>query len=310
MSLIDHDTSRRGLLKCMAWAGTGLLWGVGGGLPRAAGLGSAQAATLGAPLTFLQISDTHIGFNKAANPDVLATLRQSIALVRALPAPPAFVLHTGDVSHLSKPEEFDIAQQVLGEMGLPIFHVPGEHDVVDEGQGKAFFERFGKGTNGGGWYSFDAGGVHFVALVNVTDFKPGGLAKLGAEQIEWLENDLAGLASSTPVVVFAHIPLWTVAADWGWGTEDAPQALSYLRRFGSVTVLNGHIHQVLQKVEGRVAFHTARSTAYPQPAPGTAPSPGPLTVPAGELGRYLGVATLDLQPGGGPLAIVERPLLG
>jgi 3',5'-cyclic-AMP phosphodiesterase len=146
--------------------------------------------------------------------------------------------------------------------------------------------------------------------VNVLDLKAGGMGNLGAEQLEWLEKDVKGLSASTPIVVFAHVPLWTVYAEWGWGTEDGAKALSLLKRFGSLTVLNGHIHQIMQKVEGNVTFHTARSTAFPQPAPGTAPSPGPLKVPEGELRHYLGIASVTYIENNKPLAIVDRPLAG
>ncbi|MFO1209846.1 MAG: metallophosphoesterase [Amaricoccus sp.] len=301
---------RRGFLECMTWAGTGVLWSLSGGLPRAMGLGKAMAAEAAAPFTFLQISDSHVGFDKAANPDARATLREAISRIKALPSAPAFMIHTGDISHLSQDQEFDDASEIIKEAGLPVFYVPGEHDLLDEGQGVSYLDRYGKGSRGAGWYSFDHQGVHYVALVNVVNLKAGGLGNLGADQLAWLQDDLAGLASSTPIVVFAHIPLWTVYPEWGWGTEDSAQALGLLRRFGSVTVLNGHIHQVMQKVEGNVAFHTALSTAFPQPAPGTAPSPGPMTVPAGDLRKYLGIATVDFVRTGEPLAIIDRPLAG
>ena len=318
MSEPDTDTpstdedgiDRRGFLGCMTWAGTGVLWTLAGGLPQAMGLGKALAAEPASAFTFLQISDSHVGFDKPANPDARATLREAIERIKALPSKPAFMIHTGDISHLSKDEEFDDADQLIREAGMPVFYVPGEHDLLDDGAGKAYLDRYGKGSRGAGWYSFDQQGVHFVGLVNVVNLKAGGLGNLGAEQLDWLQGDLAGLASSTPIVVFAHIPLWTVYPEWGWGTDDSAQALSLLKRFGSVTVLNGHIHQVMQKVEGNVAFHTARSTAFPQPAPGTAPSPGPMKVPAGDLRIYLGIATVDFVRGGEPLAIIDRPLAG
>ncbi|KMO29218.1 metallophosphoesterase [Methylobacterium variabile] len=312
---IENETaagpSRRFALECMVWAGTGLLWSLGGGLPRALGLERALAAEAGAaPSTFLQISDSHIGFSKPANPDAIGTLREAVRKIQALPEKPAFIIHTGDVSHLSKEREFDDADQVLRETGVPLFFVPGEHDFLDDGQGRAYLSRYGKGSRGAGWYSFDRNGVHFVGLVNVVDLKAGGLGTLGAEQLDWLERDVAGLSASTPIVVFAHIPLWTVYPEWGWGTQDGGRALALLRRFGSVTVLNGHVHQIIQKVEGSVAFHTARSTAFPQPAPGAAASPGPLTVPAGELRGLLGITQVSLVRGTGPLAIVDAPLAG
>lgn len=299
---------RRGALHCMVWAGTGVLWGLSGGVPRSLGLvGEAMAAPTSG-FTFLQISDSHVGFDKPANPNALGTLQEAVARIGALPQKPDFLIHTGDISHLSKPKEFDDADQVIGGAGLPVHYVPGEHDLLDDGTGQAYRDRYGRGSQGAGWYSFDAAGVHFIGLVNVVDLKAGGLGNLGHEQLEWLEDDLRGKSSSTPIVVFAHIPLWTVYQDWGWGTEDAAQALSYLKRFGSVTVLNGHIHQLMQKVEGDVVFHTAMSTAFPQPAPGSAPSPGPMTVPADRLRSLLGTTRVTVLPGTKPLAIVDTPL--
>jgi len=303
---------RREALTCMAWAGTGLLWTLGGGLPRSTGLtGSALAAPRPQKaFTFIQISDSHIGFSKPANPDALGTLREAIGKIKALPVKPAFMIHTGDISHLSKEEEFDQADQLIKEAGLPVFYVPGEHDVIDEGRGRSYLARYGKNALGAGWHSFDLDGVHFIGLVNVLDLKAGGLGNLGGEQLEWLRKDVQGLSASTPIVVFAHIPLWTVYPEWGWGTDDGAKALSLLKKFGSVTVLNGHIHQIMQKVEGNVSFHTARSTAFPQPVPGTAPSPGPMKVPAGELRNYLGVASVTYLANDKPLAIVDTPLAG
>ena len=228
--------------------------------------------------------------------------------VKALPTKPSFMLHTGDITHLSKPAQFDDAAQVIGSAGLDVHYVPGEHDIVDEGAGKAYLERYGKKAKGTGWYSFDQNGVHFIGLVNVANLKAGGLGALGHDQLEWLEDDVKALKASTPIVVFAHIPLWTVYAEWGWGTEDAAIALGYLKRFGSVTVLNGHIHQLMQKVEGNVTFHTARSTAFAQPAPGTAPAPGPMAVPAGQLGSVLGITNVAFRQGTEALAITDQAL--
>ena len=314
--MTNDDTSkgidRRGALECMIWAGTGVIWTLSGGVPKSSqllGVGSAQAAGK-APMgfSFLQISDSHVGFNKPANPDALGTLKEAIAKVSDLPAKPAFMIHTGDITHLSKPRQFDDAEKVIGEAKLDVHYMPGEHDLIDEDNGKAYLDRFGKNTKGGGWYSFDAGGAHFIGLVNVANLKAGGMGSLGDEQLAWLADDLKGKPTSTPVVVFAHIPLWTISADWGWGTEDSARALTLLTRFGSVTVLNGHIHQLMQKVEGNVTFHTARSTAFPQPAPGTAPAPGPMLVPAEKLRGLLGITSVDVRHGKGALAITDTPL--
>jgi 3',5'-cyclic-AMP phosphodiesterase len=305
----DKDLDRRNFLKCMAWVGTGAAWTLSGGILKGSPLGAPPRAMSheGRALHFVQISDSHIGFNKPANTDVTATLRAAIAKINAAPEPPAFVLHTGDLTHLSKPAEFDTLQQVLSELSVPVFYVPGEHDVLED-DGRSYLHRFGKGTQGAGWHSFDQGGVHFIGLVNVVNLKAGGLGLLGNEQLEWLEKDVKHLKSSTPVVVFAHIPLWSVYPEWGWGTEDSARALSYLRRFGSVSVLNGHIHQVMQKVEGQVTFHTAMSTAFPQPAPGTAASPGPMKVADDRLRQVLGLARISLHGVDHPIAITDVPL--
>ena len=304
----DHGPSRRKVLECMTWAGTGVLWTVAGGVPTALGLIDEAAAQETKGFTFLQISDSHMGFDKPANPNAKGTLEEAIARVKSAPGNPAFMIHTGDISHLSKASEFDDAEKIISQARLDVHYVPGEHDILDDEQGKMYRDRYGRGTKGPGYYSFDANGVHFVGLVNVVDLKGGGLGHLGHDQLEWLEDDLAGRSASQPVVVFAHIPLWTVYPEWGWGTEDGAQALTYLKRFASVTVLNGHIHQVMQKVEGNVTFHTARSTAFPQPAPGTAPSPGPMKVGDDKLRTMLGTASITFKQNEQRLAIVDTPL--
>ena len=307
---ILHDQTgdgidRRGFLECMAWAGTGVVWTAAGGLLNSRAFGKPDQAAHG-DFTFVQISDSHIGFNKPANPDVTATLQAAVDKINALPRQPDFIIHTGDLTHTSKPGEFDNMDQVLkGARAGRIFYVPGEHDTsVDDG--KQYLERYGKGSAGNGWYSFDHKGVHFVALVNVVKLE--GMGRLGEDQLKWLEADLKARGSSTPIVLFAHIPLWAVYPEWGWGTADSEQALGHLKRFGSVTVLNGHIHQVMQKVEGRLAFHTAMSTAFPQPAPGSAPAAGPMKVPAERLRSVLGISDVDFVARKRTLAVVDAPL--
>ena len=310
-NLNSDGVDRRGFLKCMAWAGTGTFCLIQGGVLKSFALSDIANRGLEAAkgeLSFVQLSDSHIGFDKAANPDVTATLDAAIAKVNALETPPEFVLHTGDLSHLSKPSEFDTLDQRLKSMRTDkVFYVPGEHDVLND-DGKQFRERYGKGTKGDGWYSFDQKGVHFIGLVNVMNLKAGGLGNLGKDQLEFVEDDVKHLKSSTPIVVFAHIPLWSVYPEWGWGTDDGAQALGYLKRFGSVSVLNGHIHQIMQKVEGNVTFHTAMSTAFPQPQPGTAPSPGPMKVPADKLRALLGVTDVNFVRGKNTLAVVDSTL--
>jgi 3',5'-cyclic AMP phosphodiesterase CpdA len=302
--------SRRHALECMVWAGTGVIWTLSGGIPKALNLldeaQAAEAAT--SNFTFLQISDSHVGFDKEAEVTAIDTLNEAIGKINALAMKPSFMIHTGDITHLSKPDQFDDADQIIGSTRIMTHYVPGEHDVVDADQGKAYMDRYGKDTWGQGWYSFDQNGVHFIGLVNVVNLKAGGLGNLGAEQITWLEKDLAVRPSSQPIVVFAHIPLWTIYPEWGWGTDDSAQALAMLRRFGSVTVLNGHIHQIIQKVEGNMTFHTARSTAFPQPAPGAAPAPGPMIVPAEQLRGMLGLTSVTYAQGQRDLAITDTML--
>lgn len=308
----DDGVDRRGFLRCMAWAGTATVWGMSGGIPRSFGMSKLPFLTDAErkSIFFVQISDSHIGFSKEANKDVTATLQEAVNKVNALPQRPALVLHTGDITQLAKPSEFDTANEVLrGIKSDRVFYVPGEHDVASD-NGATYLQRYGKETKGGGWYSFDHTGVHFIGLVNVLDLKAGGLGTLGADQIAWLGKDVSHLPSSTPIVLFAHVPLWTVYPAWGWGTDDSEQALGLLKRFGSVTVLNGHIHQIMQKVEGHISFHTAMSTAFPQPTPGTAPAPGPMRVAPETLRSVLGITDVTFVPGRSALAVVDATLSG
>jgi len=310
--IVNDGIDRRNFLSCMAWAGTGLLWTMAGGVPTS----KLFAATSGGPsdskghaaagFSFVQISDSHIGFNKPANQDVTGTLKLALDKVNGLPYEPDLLLHTGDITHSSKAAEFDTARQLIkGVKAGETFYVPGEHDIAAD-DGAMYLERFGKGTKGTGWYSFTHKGVHFIGLNNCQQVDAMG--KMGADQLSWFKGELASLSASTPIVIFAHIPLWMVYPDWGWGTPDAAEALTYLKRFGSVTVLNGHIHQVVQKVEGNVAFHTATSTAFPQPAPGTAPHAGPMVVPAGKLKSVLGISEVRFIARHSHLAIVDSSL--
>jgi len=306
----EHGVDRRGFLQCMTWAGTGLLWSVTGGVlsSRALGVGAAEAKTPSASFNFVQISDSHIGFKGEANKDVMGSFEAAIARIKTLDPKPAFIIHTGDITHTQKPGAFDIVTEALKGAGADqTFYIPGENDVFADG-GTEYLSRFAAGRPGHGWQSFDYQGVHFVGLINVLNFKAGGLGNLGLEQLAWLKRDVAGLSHSTPVVVYAHVPLWSVYPKWGWVTDDGAQALEYLRPFGAVTVLNGHIHQIMQKVEGNITFHTARSTAFPQPAPGVGPGPGPLKVPVEELAGMLGVREVSYIQGKNALAVVDTSL--
>jgi hypothetical protein len=297
---------RRRMMQCLAWSGAGLAWVINGGVPKAFALDSPTLATelKRGSFVFAQISDSHIGFAKEANPDTAATLQLALDEIKIIR--PAFMLHTGDVTHLSKPAEFDTAAQLLTASHIETHYVPGEHDVLDE-TASLFFDRFTPQAKNG-WYSFDYQGVHFVALVNVLNFQAGGLGRVGTDQLHWLEDDLRNRSASTPIVVFTHIPLWDVYREWGWATDDGEQVLALLRRFGSVTVLNGHIHQLMQKTEGNLVFHSARSTAYPQPEPGKAAGPGPVTVPAGQLQSVLGISSVRVEDAAPSLQIADYKL--
>jgi 3',5'-cyclic AMP phosphodiesterase CpdA len=310
MSSKSSEYSRRDALKCLAAGSAGTLYLMSGGVLTPVSLAHAAsnyANRDAGKALFVQISDTHIGFKGAANLDVAGTAGRTVQLVNTLPRAPGLVIHTGDITHLSKAVEFDTAQQLLSGMRVTELHtIPGEHDVIDTG--KEYFDRFGAASNNRGYYSFDHDGVHFIALVNVMNFKPNGLGALGGEQLAWLENDLKDRTSSTPIVVFAHMPLWSVYDAWGWGTGDADQAMSYLRRFGSVAVLNGHIHQIITKVEGNITFHTARSAAYPQPSPGNGSGPGPLTVPVEQLPTFLGLTSVTVERNSPALSVTDVPL--
>jgi 3',5'-cyclic AMP phosphodiesterase CpdA len=291
----------------MAYGGAGTVFAVSGGVFATFDLADGALPANAKPL-FVQISDSHIGFNKDANPDVVGTFTRSIDMINALPSKPAFVMHTGDITHLSKPEEFDKAAELMKGLKVAELHtVPGEHDLIDT-TGQGYMARYGAPSGGKGYYSFDSGGVHFVALINVLNFKQGGLGALGADQLAWLKDDLSGRSASEPVVVFAHMPLWSIYPSWGWGTADADEAMANLRRFGSVTVLNGHIHQIVQKVDGNITFHTARSTAYPQPVAGTADAPGPLKVPHEQLASMLGVTRVASVRHKSAIALDDRTI--
>ncbi len=314
--IILHNTGndgidRRGFLRCMGWAGTAVICSISGGILTSRALGDALAnpgALAAAELNFVQISDSHIGFNKAANTNVIGTFQEAINRINALAKPPEFILHTGDISHLAQADEFDtVAQMLTTTKASKVFYVPGEHDILSD-NGAGYLARFGKGSLGNGWYSFDQKGIHFIGLVNVFGKSEQGLGILGQDQLDWLQKDLASLSTSTPIVVFAHVPLWEVYAQWGWGTSDGAKALDMLKGFGSVTILNGHIHQTVQKIEGNMTFHTACSTAFPQPAPGTAPKAAPMVVPADKLRSTLGLTTVKYTEVDHHLALIDSTL--
>jgi hypothetical protein len=306
----EHDPAgmtRRQLIRHSAWFGAAVVLTVAGGEVISHIAGSADAAQSTTPaLRFVQISDSHIGFKGPANPDVADTFNQAIGQINGLGFTPDFVIHTGDLTHLATPAQFDQVKQMMTDLNTPhIFTVPGEHDSTDDA-GQKYRQAFGAGARGDGWYSFDIAGVHVIGLVNTLNLNK--LGHLGTDQLEFVEKDVAGLSDDTPIIVFSHIPLFAMYPDWGWGTDDAVQALSYLKRFSSVTCLNGHVHQLFSKSEGNVTFHSATPTAYPLPAPGQGPAPKPMTLPAGKLHDALGIREVNYTKGQQALALKDQKL--
>lgn len=305
----EHGMTRRQLMRHTAWFGAAVVLTVSGGeviSQIASDASPAAAADSPGALRFVQISDSHLGFTGTANLDVAATFGAAINQVNSLGFEPDFVMHSGDVTHLSLAAEFGQAKEMMSDIRTPrVFTVPGEHDTINDG-GALYRKFFGAGTLGDGWFSFDVGGAHFISLVNTTSVD--ALGHLGASQLDFVRRDVAGLSSETPIVLFSHIPLYAMYPAWGWGTSDAVTLLATLRRFGSVTALNGHVHQVFTKTEGNVTFYSAAPTCYPLPEPGRAPAPLPVTLPAGELSAALGVRTVSFQAGSTSLALTDQRL--
>ena len=300
-----NGMSRRQLLRHSAWFGTAVALTVAGGEVLSSVAGCASQPQSPQPtLRFAQISDSHIGFTGTANASVTDTFTEAINQVNGLGYTPDFVIHTGDLTHLATADQFDQVKQMMTSLKTPhVFTVPGEHDTIDF---QKYQQAFGAGTRGDGWYSFDTAGVHVIALVNTLNLKK--LGHLGPDQLDFVQKDVASLSSDTPIVVFSHIPLFAMYPDWGWGTDDAAQALGYLKRFSSVTCLNGHVHQLFSKTEGNVTFHSGTTTAYPLPHPGDGPAPKPVTLPAGKLHGALGIREVSYVKGQQALALKEQTL--
>ena len=308
MTRDPNTMSRRQLIRHTAWFGAAVGFAVVGGevISQVAGAATSKHAQGRPTLRFAQVSDSHLGFSGPANPNVVDTFGHAIDCINNLGYTPDFVIHTGDITHLASPDQFDQAKQMMTGLKTPhVFTVPGEHDSVDDA-GQKYRSAFGAGSSGDGWYSFDIAGVHVIALVNTLNLKK--LGHLGVEQLEFVEKDVARLSSDTPIIVISHIPLFAMYPDWGWGTDDAAQALGYLRRFASVTCLNGHVHQLFSKTEGNVTFYSGTTTAYPLPHPGDGPAPKPVTLPAGKLRDALGVREVSYTSGQSALALKERTL--
>jgi 3',5'-cyclic-AMP phosphodiesterase len=294
---------RKKFIEHVSWTGLGIVWAIGSnGLFTACKVGeqnSSPTSSKASPLSFVQISDTHIGFKKPANEHVTDTLQKTIAAINALAVPPAFVVHTGDITHLSKPEEFDLAKQLMSQLKVPLFTLAGEHDTIGD-RGTTYAEAFKQQDVKEGLQIWDRSGIHFLAVTNVLDFAASGKGVLGQAQLDLLAKDLAAQKQDTPIVIFSHLPLYDIYPQWGWATADSAKLLSLLSRFDSVTVLSGHIHQVVRHQEGNIQFHTAASTAFPLPAPGNGEHPTPVKLPETSLLKAIGFHSIDLIPSKDP----------
>ncbi|HSD71656.1 MAG TPA: metallophosphoesterase [Thermoanaerobaculia bacterium] len=225
------------------------------------------------PFSFIQLSDTHVGFSGPPNPLGTQAFERAVEMINGLRERPDLVLVTGDLTHDSeKPGEhadrMKLFQKIAGRLNVPLIKVvPGEHDAGLDG-GVLFRDAFGE-TH----YSFDHRGVHFIALDNVSQARPN----VGPEQIAWLNNDLSRFPTTAPIVVFTHRPLFDLRPDWEWFTGDGDEVMNALAPYENVTVLYGHIHREHTHTEGRVTHHAARSLifAFPDPEAGVPKKPIP-----------------------------------
>lgn len=280
------------LAGCAPQAGVLPTSPVSPGAPHSSTPGGSPLVTPEA-FAFLQLSDTHWGYSGAANPEAASTLRQAVATINASAVPLDFVVFTGDLTHRAPDDaerrrrlkEF---QSIVSELKVPVRHfLPGEHDA-DLDEGAAFRDLFGP-TH----YAFDHKGVHFVALDNVSDPK----STIGQPQLEWLANDLKKVRPESPVVVFAHRPLFELQPDWDWTTADGSDAIRTLATHQNVTVFYGHIHQEHHFKTGAIAHHAARSLIFPLPAPGSAPKRVPLSWESAATDHGIGYRTIQEAAG-------------
>jgi len=264
---MDNREMRRRFLQLAGYGGAVFASGLGlGGCAAPPGTGER------ADFFFVQLSDTHWGYEGAANPQARTTLSRAIAAVNALPVDPDFIVFTGDLTHLTL--DASVRRQRLAQFKEQaatlrvrnVRYLPGEHDASAD-RGEAYRELFGE-TH----YTFDHKGIHFIALDNVSD--PAGA--LGDEQLQWLAADLARTDPQVPVIVLTHRPLFDLQPQWGWSTRDGARALELLQARKHVTVFYGHIHQEHHQQTGNVAHHSASSLIFPLPAPGSGPDHKPL----------------------------------
>jgi hypothetical protein len=275
-----------------------------GGVVFASGLAGAAGAASAEDFYFVQLSDTHWGFEGPPNPDARVTLKKAVAAVNALPIPPDFIMFTGDLTHTTDdPGERRVRLSGFRDIvaGLDVKDVrfmPGEHDAALD-RGEAFREFFGK-TH----YTFDHKGVHFIVIDNVSD--PAGA--IGDEQLRWLAADLGRQPAAARIVVFTHRPLFDLAPQWDWATKDGAKAIDLLLARANVTVFYGHIHQEHHQMTGHIAHHAAKSLIFPLPAAGSQPKRTPLPWDPAEPYRGLGFRRVDADAGKAALRLAELPV--
>jgi 3',5'-cyclic AMP phosphodiesterase CpdA len=275
-----------------------------GGAVFSSALPGARSALAADDFYFVQLSDVHWGFEGPENPDARGTLPKAIAAVNALAEPPDFIIFTGDLTHTTEDgrerrKRMGEFQQMARELKVrDVRYIPGEHDAALD-QGKAFGEFFGAKN-----YVFDHKGVHFIVLDNVSD----PAAKLGDEQLAWLESDLKAQPQDARIVVFAHRPLFDLYPQWDWATRDGARAVELLQTRPNVVVFYGHIHQENHHMTGAIAHHSAKSLMFPLPAPGSQPKRTPVAWDPAQPYRGLGFREIEAEPAQARYVLNERPV--
>jgi hypothetical protein len=279
-----------------------------GGVVFASSLRGAQGAAAAGQkyddFYFVQLSDSHWGFQGPPNPDAKGTLKKAVAAVNSLNEQPDFIVFTGDLTHTTddpKERRQRLAQfkEIVSELKVKNVHfMPGEHDASLD-NGEAFKEFFGKTR-----YAFDHKGVHFIALDNVSDPR----ASLGDEQLQWLADDLKQQPKNANIVVLTHRPLFDLYPQWDWATRDGVKAIDLLLPMEHVTVFYGHIHQEHHKMTGHIAHHAAKGLMFPLPAPGSQPQRNPLPWDATQPYKGLGFRDIEAEVSETAFKITELPV--
>lgn len=289
------DLDRRQFLK---------LAGLGGAV-FASGLSGFAGAQNAQDFYFVQLSDTHWGFEGAPNPDAKVTLKKAVASVNALSPAPDFIMFTGDLTHTTddpaeRRKRMGEFKEIIAELKVKnVRFIPGEHDASLD-RGAAFKEFFGQTT-----YSFDYKGVHFIALDNVSD----PAAQLGEEQLAWLKADLDKHSKEARIVVFTHRPLFDLAPQWDWATRDGAKAVDLMMPYQNLTVFYGHIHQEHHQKTGHIPHHAAKSLIFPLPAPGSQPRRLPLAWNPAAPYSGLGFREIEIKATYAEPEVTELPVV-